>query len=213
MSLQLEICLTKVEQSPSESMRNALAPSLKVLIEDRFSKHSDADVRVAVASCLSEITRITAPDEPYPDDLMRDVLRLIVSSFENLADYSSRSYNKRVSILETVATVKLPNTMLNVGCDELMKSFSSLSPLPTTPQKIPDPKIDRFPLSRPSPRLLAATVSLPQLTIAAIIQEHKAEEPRRTRRTEACNRAAIAWFRRNGWFNKNFEDKEETACI
>ncbi|KAJ4834092.1 hypothetical protein Tsubulata_024066, partial [Turnera subulata] len=69
--------------------------------------------------------------------------------------------------------------------------FFSL-PTPPTSKKIHDPKIDRFPLSRPSPRLLAATVSLSQLTVAAITQEHKAEEPRRTRRTGACNRAAIA---------------------
>jgi hypothetical protein len=31
----------------------------------------DEDVRVAVASCMSEITRITAPDAPYNDDLMK----------------------------------------------------------------------------------------------------------------------------------------------
>ncbi|KAJ4848173.1 hypothetical protein Tsubulata_049945 [Turnera subulata] len=117
---QVESCLSKVEQSPSESMHSALAPSLKALIEDRLFKHSNADVRVAVASCISEITRITAPDAPYEDDQMKDVFQLIVSSFENLADNSSRSYGKRTSILETVAKVRSCVVMLDLECDELI---------------------------------------------------------------------------------------------
>ncbi|GJX60850.1 retrovirus-related pol polyprotein from transposon TNT 1-94, partial [Tanacetum coccineum] len=47
------------------------------------------------ASCISEITRITAPDAPYDDDQMRDVFQLIVSSFEDLADQSGRSYIRK----------------------------------------------------------------------------------------------------------------------
>jgi hypothetical protein len=68
---QIENCLSKVEQSPSESMHNALSPSLKALIADKLVKHSDFDVKVALASCFSEITRITAPDAPYDDDQMK----------------------------------------------------------------------------------------------------------------------------------------------
>ncbi|GJW55362.1 armadillo-type fold protein [Tanacetum coccineum] len=46
-------------------------------------RHSDVDVKVAAASCMSEIMRITvAPDAPYDDDQMRDVFQLIVSSFD-----------------------------------------------------------------------------------------------------------------------------------
>lgn len=33
--------------------------------------HLDVDVRVVVASCISEITRITAPDAPYDDEQMK----------------------------------------------------------------------------------------------------------------------------------------------
>ncbi|CAN0855088.1 Sister chromatid cohesion protein PDS5 homolog C [Linum grandiflorum] len=112
--------LARVEQSPSESMQRALAPSLSSLITDQLFRHSDADVNVAVASCISEITRITAPEAPYDDDQMKDVFQLIVSSFENLEDKTSRSYLKRTSILETVAKVRSCVVMLDLECDALI---------------------------------------------------------------------------------------------
>lgn len=65
----------KVDQSPKKSMVEALKPSMNALIKDGFSKHSDMDVKVAVASCISEITRITAPDAPYSDEQMKVRLR------------------------------------------------------------------------------------------------------------------------------------------
>ncbi|KAE8668539.1 Nucleic acid binding protein [Hibiscus syriacus] len=101
-------------------MQNALSPSLKALIAEQLFRHPDADVKVAVASCISEITRITAPDAPYNDDQMREIFQLIVSSFENLADKSSRSHTKRTSILETVAKVRSCVAMLDLECDALI---------------------------------------------------------------------------------------------
>ncbi|MFS7923339.1 putative sister chromatid cohesion protein Pds5 [Helianthus anomalus] len=117
---KVEKLLLKVDQSPKWSMLTALRPSMNALIKDSLSKHSDIDVKVAVASCISEITRITAPDAPYTDDQMRDVFELIVSSFEDLSDRSSRSYNKRASILETVSKVRSCVIMLDLECDELI---------------------------------------------------------------------------------------------
>ncbi|KAI3828674.1 hypothetical protein L1987_02782 [Smallanthus sonchifolius] len=117
---QVEKLLSKVDQSPKKSMLDALKPSMKALIQDSLSKHSDVDVKVAVASCISEITRITAPDAPYDDNRMRDVFQLIVSSFEGLADQSSRSYIKRASILETVSKVRSCVIMLDLECDALI---------------------------------------------------------------------------------------------
>jgi hypothetical protein len=52
-------------------MQNALSPSLKALVADKLLKHSDADVKIAVASCLIHLTRITAPDAPYDDPQMK----------------------------------------------------------------------------------------------------------------------------------------------
>ncbi|VFQ84802.1 unnamed protein product [Cuscuta campestris] len=112
--------LTKVEQSPAKSVHDALSPLVKALVEDVLLKHSNVDVKVALASCLSEITRITAPDAPYDDDKMKAIFELIVSSFENLYDESSRSFNKRVMIIETVCKVRLCVVMLDLECDELI---------------------------------------------------------------------------------------------
>ncbi|MED6174668.1 hypothetical protein PIB30_071187 [Stylosanthes scabra] len=117
---QVEAFLSEVEQSPPNTMQNAISPSMKALIADGLVRHSDTDVKVAVASCISEITRITAPEAPYDDDQMKEVFRLIVSSFENLHDKSSRSYAKRASILETVAKVRSCVVMLDLECDALI---------------------------------------------------------------------------------------------
>ncbi|KAI9106695.1 hypothetical protein K1719_022223 [Acacia pycnantha] len=117
---RVESCLSKVEQSPSKSMQNALSPSLKAMVTDNLLRHSDVDVKVAVASCISEITRITAPEAPYDDDQMKEVFQLIVSSFENLLDKSSPSYTKRASIVETVAKVRSCVVMLDLECDALI---------------------------------------------------------------------------------------------
>ena len=54
-------------------MQIALTPSLKALVSDQLLRHSDIDVKVSVAACISEITRITAPDAPYSDDQMKVV--------------------------------------------------------------------------------------------------------------------------------------------
>ncbi|GKD55422.1 armadillo-type fold protein [Tanacetum coccineum] len=70
---QLKRLLSKVDQSPKKMMLDALKPSMQSLIQDDLLRHSDVDVKVAVASCISKITRIIALDAPYGDDQMRDV--------------------------------------------------------------------------------------------------------------------------------------------
>ncbi|XP_038720908.1 uncharacterized protein LOC120013237 [Tripterygium wilfordii] len=117
---QLEQCLRKVEQAPKKSMLDALDPSLKALVANQLIRHSDVDVKVAVASCIIEIMRITAPEAPYCDDRLKEIFRLMVSSFKNLSDKSSRSYNKRTSILETMAKVRLCVIMMDLECDALI---------------------------------------------------------------------------------------------
>ncbi|XP_075518268.1 sister chromatid cohesion protein PDS5 homolog C-like isoform X1 [Primulina tabacum] len=117
---RIEELLSKVEQSPAKSMLTALSPLMDALITEYFLKHSDVDVKVGVASCVGDITRITAPDAPYDDDKMKDVFHLIVSSFEDLSDTSSRSHHKRASILETVAKVRSCVIMLDLECDQMI---------------------------------------------------------------------------------------------
>ncbi|KAG1326586.1 hypothetical protein COCNU_01G005200 [Cocos nucifera] len=97
-----------------------LLPLLDALVAKELIGHADTDVKVGVASCISEITRITAPEAPYDDDLMKEVFRRIVEAFEKLDDISSRSYSRRVSILETVAKVRSCVVMLDLECDDLI---------------------------------------------------------------------------------------------
>ena len=80
---QVDGLLSKVEQAPSRSMQDALYPSMKALISDQLLKHSDIDVKVSVASCMSELTRITAPDAPYDDVQMKvvDILKFFTLRF------------------------------------------------------------------------------------------------------------------------------------
>ncbi|XP_042038996.1 nucleolar protein dao-5-like [Salvia splendens] len=117
---EVEQLLSKVEQSPPKTMQASLNPLTKALVTESLLEHFNTDVKVGVASCISEITRITAPDAPYNDEKMKDVFRLIVSSFEGLENVSSRSYEKRATILETVAKVRSCVIMLDLECDQMI---------------------------------------------------------------------------------------------
>ncbi|KAG8375987.1 hypothetical protein BUALT_Bualt09G0016200 [Buddleja alternifolia] len=117
---RIEELLSKVEQSPAKSMQTAVSPLMKALVAEELVKHSDNDVKVGIASCISAITRITAPDAPYDDEKMKDVFQLIVSSFQDLSNTSSRSHGKRVTILETMAKVRSCVIMLDLECDQMI---------------------------------------------------------------------------------------------
>ncbi|XP_050234198.1 sister chromatid cohesion protein PDS5 homolog D isoform X2 [Mercurialis annua] len=116
---KLEHLLINVEQEPSRSMQEAVLPSMKALISDALMKHSDEDVKVSVASCISEITRITAPEPPYSDEYMKEYFYLTVAAFEKLSHVSGRCYTKAVSVLETVSKVRSCLIMLDLQLDEL----------------------------------------------------------------------------------------------
>lgn len=58
-------------QAPSTSLQDALLPTMTALISTELLRHSDMDVKVSVAACITEITRITAPEAPYNDEQMK----------------------------------------------------------------------------------------------------------------------------------------------
>ncbi|KAG5227851.1 Chloroplast protein [Salix suchowensis] len=117
---KLERFLSNVDQAPPRSMQDALLPTMKALISSVLLRHSDEDVRFAVASCMSEITRITAPDAPYNDDQMKEIFQLTVASFKKLSHASGHCYTKAISILENVARVRSCLVMLDLELDELI---------------------------------------------------------------------------------------------
>ncbi|XP_058727060.1 sister chromatid cohesion protein PDS5 homolog C-like [Vicia villosa] len=117
---QVGSCLSRVEQSRAESKKKELSSLSKALIADELINNSDVDVKVALAYCFSELTRITAPNAPYDDHQMKEVFGLIVSSFEILYDKSSRWYEEKILILELVAKLRLCVLMLDLECDDLI---------------------------------------------------------------------------------------------
>lgn len=68
---QAATCLTELDQSPSASILESLQPSLNAIVKPELLKHQDRDVKLLVATCICEITRITAPEAPYSDDVLK----------------------------------------------------------------------------------------------------------------------------------------------
>ncbi|RVW94093.1 Sister chromatid cohesion protein PDS5 [Vitis vinifera] len=115
-----ESYLAKVEQQPCMSTKIALSTLMEALVADQILKHGNGDVKVSAVACISEITRITAPDAPYDDNQMTEIFRLTVASFENLSDMRSPCYSKAVSILKSVATYRWCLVMLDLECDRII---------------------------------------------------------------------------------------------
>ena len=79
-------------------------------------------MQMSLAFCLSElirIIRITAPNLPFEDELMKDTFRVIVSSFEALQDSDGKLYHKRRCILESMSRVKSYVVLLDLEGDVL----------------------------------------------------------------------------------------------
>ncbi|XP_066360504.1 sister chromatid cohesion protein PDS5 homolog C-like [Miscanthus floridulus] len=114
-------CLSRVDQSPPESMYNALRPTMAVLITNELLEHPDPNVKVVLTSCLTEVTRITALEgAPYDDDVMKHVFKRIVETFGDLDDMNSPSFSRRVSILDSVARVRCCVLMLDLDLDHMI---------------------------------------------------------------------------------------------
>uniref|UniRef100_A0A1J3FJR8 Sister chromatid cohesion protein PDS5-like protein B n=1 Tax=Noccaea caerulescens TaxID=107243 RepID=A0A1J3FJR8_NOCCA len=115
------VCLSELEQSPPAAVLKSIQPFLDAVIKPEILKHQDKDVKLLVASCVSEITRVTAPEAPYSDSVMKDIFQLIVSAFSGLNDVGGPSFGRRVVILETVAKYRSCVVMLDLECDDLVK--------------------------------------------------------------------------------------------
>lgn len=60
-----------MDQSPSASVLESMKPFLNSIVNPELLKHQDGDVKLLVATCVCEITRITAPEAPYSDDVLK----------------------------------------------------------------------------------------------------------------------------------------------
>ncbi|KAL5972453.1 hypothetical protein ACLOJK_041708 [Asimina triloba] len=120
---QVATCLSDLDQSPSPAIMELLQPSLNAIAKPELLKHQDRDVKVLVATCVCEITRITAPEAPYSDDVLRDIFQLIVGTFGGLDDINSPLFGRRVVILETLARYRSCVVMLDLECDDLVNEM------------------------------------------------------------------------------------------
>lgn len=73
--------LRDVGQDQPLSMQHALTPSKNALVQRELLAHPDSDVRVSLASCLTQIVRIAAPQAPYGDDQMKVTTTTTLSSY------------------------------------------------------------------------------------------------------------------------------------
>ncbi|KAK7331159.1 hypothetical protein VNO77_25376 [Canavalia gladiata] len=122
---QAVACLNDLDQSPSASTLESMKPFFNAIVMPELLKHLDGDVKLLVATCVCEITRITAPEAPYSDDVLKDIFRLIVDTFSGLSDTSGPSFGQRVAMLETLAKYRSCVVMLDLECDDLVNEMFS----------------------------------------------------------------------------------------
>ncbi|KAE9616319.1 hypothetical protein Lalb_Chr04g0264431 [Lupinus albus] len=117
---ELALVLSTMDQAPTEPIQKSLLPSMKALISDELLRHTNGDVKISVTCCITEIARITAPEVPFNDELMKEIFKLIVSAFEKLSHVSGHCYEKVLSIIDNFANLRLCLVMLDLGCDDLV---------------------------------------------------------------------------------------------
>ncbi|KAL8046058.1 hypothetical protein ABFX02_08G154700 [Erythranthe guttata] len=115
--------LSELDQSPLESVVKSTEPFLNAIVKPELLKIQEPEVKLYLASCICEITRITAPEAPYDDHILKDVFQLIVSTFSGLSDIKDPSFGRRVVILDTLATYRSCVVMLDLDCDDLINEM------------------------------------------------------------------------------------------
>ncbi|CAI9783991.1 unnamed protein product [Fraxinus pennsylvanica] len=118
-------CLSDLDQLPLKSVVESMQSFVNAIAKPELLKHQDPEVKLFVAACICEITRITAPEAPYDDDVLKDIFQLIASTFSGLSDTNSPSFGRRVVILETVARYRSCVVMLDLECDDLINEMFS----------------------------------------------------------------------------------------
>ncbi|XP_048332268.2 sister chromatid cohesion protein PDS5 homolog B isoform X1 [Ziziphus jujuba] len=99
---------------------------LKRSIIHGLLQHKDKDVQLLVAICVSEMFRVLAPEPPFEDEYLRDIFKLILNTFAELADTTSPFFSRRVKIIETVSRCKCCVIMLDIDCNDLVMEMFNI---------------------------------------------------------------------------------------
>ncbi|KAK7301356.1 hypothetical protein RJT34_12219 [Clitoria ternatea] len=122
--------LSELEQSPqprttkevqaAKKREAALKPLTNALVCGGLLHHGDKDVRFLVSVCATELFRVKAPEPPFEDKHLRDIFKLVISLFADLADTASPFFSKKVKVLDTVAQLRCCVIMLEIDCIDLV---------------------------------------------------------------------------------------------
>lgn len=93
------------------------------MLSEERATHANFDVQIYLALCLSQFIRITAPNPPFEDELMKKVFRVIVSPFQAPPECADKSYHKRVRKLESMSRVKSYVVLLDPKRDTLVPRY------------------------------------------------------------------------------------------
>ncbi|WJX30406.1 hypothetical protein P8452_18948 [Trifolium repens] len=122
--------LSKLEQSPEpktakqlqamKKREHALKPLIHAVVSCGLLRHQDKDVKLTLAICITELFRVKAPEPPFEDKHLKDVFKLIIGLFADLADTANPLFSKRVKVLNTVAQLRCCVLMLEIDCIDLV---------------------------------------------------------------------------------------------
>lgn len=108
------------EFSQSSSLQDPLHALSKSLVQTTLLNHKDKDVKLLVSVCFIEVMRVLAPDPPFSDEILKEIFKLFISIFADLAETTSPFLTRRMKILENVAALRCSMIMLNIGCEDLI---------------------------------------------------------------------------------------------
>jgi len=83
--------LSQVYQDSPKSIKDVLVPLEGVLLLEVLPHDTNLNVEVSLTLWPSELIRIAAPNFPFQDELNEKAFRIIVSSFQALADNAHKS--------------------------------------------------------------------------------------------------------------------------
>ncbi|XP_045822500.1 sister chromatid cohesion protein PDS5 homolog B-like isoform X1 [Trifolium pratense] len=111
---------TPKEVQAIKKQEDALKPLIDAVVCRGLLCHQDNDVKLLVAICVTELFRVKAPEPPFQDQHLRDVFKLIIGLFAELANTANPFFSKRVKVLNTVAQLNCCVLMLEIDCKDLV---------------------------------------------------------------------------------------------
>lgn len=105
-----------LEDAPQTStgIRSASTNLCKAIAKTDLLKHKDKEVRLFNIVCAIHTLRLHAPENPYTDAQLLMIFRQLLVVFRELADPGAAHFQVCLSLLQTVATVKICLLMLDL---------------------------------------------------------------------------------------------------